>query len=75
MLEMKFHTHAAQQIELSGSHTGAVDDSCLQEYLWWFTVLSYVDLKTVITTVCQMPWSVAAWDSSVVGYDGMLLGG
>lgn len=71
MLEIKFHTHAAKQIKLSGSHTGAGDDSCLQEYLCWFTVLSYVDLKTVITTVCQMLWSVAAWDSSVVVYDDM----
>jgi len=74
MLEIKFHTRAARQIKLSGSHTGAGDDSCLLEYLWWFAVLSYVDHKTVITTECQMPWSVAAWDSSPVGYDGVLLG-
>jgi len=60
MLEIKFHTRAARQIKLSGSHTGAGDDSCLLEYLWWFAVLSYVDHKTVITTECQMPWSVAA---------------
>jgi hypothetical protein len=53
LLEIKFHT---QQVKLSGSHTGAGDDSCLLEYLWWFTLLSYADLKTV----CQMPWSVTA---------------
>jgi len=57
MLEIKFHT---QQVKLSVSHTGAGDDFCLQEYLWWFTVLSYADLKMVISAVCQMPWSVAA---------------
>ena len=60
MLEIEFHTHATQQIKLSSSHTGAGDDSCLQECFWWFTALSYVDLKTVITAVCQMLWIVAA---------------